>query len=162
MTNQTADIVQALNHAADIGLGDVAVPAIPNQAANIATPPNINTVQPHLAQGCAVGEAKQTCMVGCIPINKQTTDHMPQPIEHATKSIGVIPNRHKPGTAVPACRGAGINIRPQHIVAGQTAVDSLQLLQSEDDVIGVGAIACGDGTRGQVMAVKDLIARQPQ
>ena len=89
---------------------------------------------------------------------------MPQTIKHTTESIaGVgVTNRHKPRTAVPACCGTGINIRPQHVVAGQTAVDGLQLLQSEDDVIGVGAIACGDGAAGQVMAVKDLIARQPQ
>ena len=126
----------------------------PHQTADVIPARNIDVLQPHLTQRCATGVAKQADKVCGSPVNKQATDHMPQPIKHALETIAVsTTKRIKPRTAVPACGGAGINIRAQHIVAGQPAVDGLQgVYVGNDGVVNdrtstaqLGAEAAGGG-----------------
>ena len=105
-----------------------------HQTADVIPARNIDVLQPHLTQRCATGVAKQADKVCGSPVNKQATDHMPQAIKHALETIAVsTTKRIKPRTAVPACRRAGINIRAQHVVACEPAVDALQSVYVGND-----------------------------
>lgn len=156
------------------GVVDPILPlATSEQRADVVATRHVGIDQAHIAKPCAIRPSEQAHAIDAGAIDAQMVDHMAQAIEAATegRSAGLT-DRNETGPAVPARRGGRIDVRAQHVVAGEIAAHALQIgagstafgtEAGEDDPVDRRAVAALQGTEaaagGEVDRRVDAVSR---
>ena len=118
--------------------------------------------QADVANRAVTGIAEQADLVRAGPVDIEVRDRVTQAVEHAGELRRAVADGHEARAAVPASGGRSVDVRAQHIVAGQggaIAVDVLQLVRVQDDVvIGRPRGTCG---RARIRTQDDAAADVP-